>query len=364
MFPSTEPAIVRPEKLFAMLDNPYDLNPFLAAYPAEFHGIGRVARISAGFSGSAVWRLENARGSFCLRRWPKEHPSAAQLRQIHEVLRGVFAAGFERVPVPIATLNGETFYAHDGYHWEISPWLAGEASLATVASGAASIDATMAALTALAEFHVAVVAAPKNQLPAAKAPGIVRRLSQLQGLQNGGLVELLQHIAANREVWPELAERGKIFIGHFQRLAAETEQLLRQAEMFPGELTPCIRDIHREHVLFVGEQVSGIVDFGAIQLDNVACDVARLLGSIAGNNAMLWTVGLAAFSQIRALSDSERLLVRTYDESGALLSGINWLRWVFVEQREFVDRERVLARFDEIAARIRERFDRKIVFPV
>jgi hypothetical protein len=117
-------------------------------------------------------------------------------------------------------------------------------------------------------------------------------------------------------------------------------------------------------VLFENGKVSGIVDFGAMQPDNPAGDVARLLGSMAGNNRTLWAEGLAAFTEIRPLFPVERLLVRTYDESGVLLSGIHWLRWVFMERREFENANGVLARFDAILERLRDGFAQNESFPV
>jgi Ser/Thr protein kinase RdoA (MazF antagonist) len=347
-----------------MLDNRYDLNAILACYPAIRGGIREIVDVPAGFSGAGVWKVETTAGEFCLRCWPKEHPDAGQLLQIHTTLRGVFAAGFERVSVPMATADEKTFVKQGGFLWEVGPWLPGAAILGALAQGAASIDQALAAMQALAEFHIAMERSLAVRQPAAIAPGILRRLDQLQTLMSGGFAELRVQVSANREAWPALSERGVRLIMEAERYAAATEQMLQQAAAFAVPIQPCIRDIHREHLLFEQDRVTGIVDFGAMQADSPACDVARLLGSIAGNDPTLWTVGLAAFSLIRPLSDAERLLVRAYDETGALLSGINWLRWVFVDGRIFESRARVLARFDEIAARLHGLVGRKLVIPV
>ena len=99
-------------------------------------------------------------------------------------------------------------------------------------------------------------------------------------------------------------------------------------------IRPCIRDVHREHVLFQDDRVTGIIDFGSMQPDNVSCDIARLLGSMAGDETELWRLGLTAYERLTPLTDPERLLVKAYDESGVLLSGLNWLKWVFLEDRQ------------------------------
>jgi Ser/Thr protein kinase RdoA (MazF antagonist) len=347
-----------------MLDNRYDLNSVLACYPAIGSAIREIFDVPAGFSGAGVWKVKTAGGEFCLRRWPKQHPDAGQLLQIHNTLRGVFAAGFERVSVPIAAVSGETFVECEGFLWDLASWLSGEAILGALPQGTASVEHTYAAMQALAEFHVAVDCSLEGKLRPAYAPGILRRLNQLQNLMDGGFAVLRSQVSANREVWPEITERGVRLILDVERMAAPTEQVLRHATPLPTQIQPCIRDIHREHVLFEGGTITGIIDFGAMQPDSPACDVARLLGSIAGNEATLWTVGLAAFSAIRPLSDPERMLVRAYDESSVLLSGINWLRWIFAEQRVFENRERVLARFDEVGTRLRGLFVQKPVIPI
>lgn len=45
-------------------------------------------------------------------------------------------------------------------------------------------------------------------------------------------------------------------------------------------LQPCIRDIWHDHVLFDGDRVTGLIDFGAMQIDTPATDIARLVGSL------------------------------------------------------------------------------------
>src|SRR5262249_55697812 len=121
----------------------------------------------------------------------------------------------------------------------------------------------------------------------------------------------------------------------------------------------CIRDIHREHVLFRENEVTGLIDFGAMQRDHIACDIARLLGSMASDDQELWQTGLSAYECVQPLSADERLLVSAYDEGGVLLSGMNWLKWVFIEDRQFDDRAGALKRFDQITCRLANLASRK-----
>jgi Ser/Thr protein kinase RdoA (MazF antagonist) len=117
-------------------------------------------------------------------------------------------------------------------------------------------------------------------------------------------------------------------------------------------IQPCIRDIHREHVLFENDTVTGIIDFGSMKPDCVACDIARLLGSMALDDKSLWHEGLEAYENVRPLSQIELSQIEAYDQTAVLLSGINWLQWAFVDNRKFENHQAVLQRFEVITQRL------------
>ncbi|HTQ37948.1 MAG TPA: phosphotransferase [Pirellulales bacterium] len=335
-----------------MLDNPYNLSPILAYYPTDCQPTGAPESIAdGGFSGSRIWRVQTQRGVLCLRCWPSEYP-AQRLAWIHGILARVYSGGFCLVPVPIRAISCDTFVCRNGYLWQLEPWLLGKAQVDNAGLQPISPARVESAVTALAEFHIAVAADPANHLPDGPPPGIVQRLAQLNALQSGGLDRLSEAIASKRHVWLELAERAVPLLAAFRLVAPARGERLRQAAQQCVAIRPCIRDIHREHVLFEGDRVTGIVDFGAMQPDNVACDIARLLGSMAGDDAALWQAGLQAYQRLQALSEVERPLVQIYDESSTLLSGIHWLQWVFAEGRQFENRQGVLMRFEEILGRL------------
>jgi len=332
-----------------MVDNPYDLNAVLAAYPPDCRPIGRAPQpILGGFSGSRIWRLEAACGPLCLRRWPSEHPTAWRLRWIHGLLRDVAHQGFELVPLPIDAASGGTFVEQAGHLWELSPWLPGEPTELRFAHSAAPPQHIKAAMSALAQFHRAVAGHSRDGY----CLGILERLRQLKQWQSGGLGQLRLQIDANRARWPELAERSPKVLLQFKDLAPQAVESVKKVIGLRVPIHQCIRDIHRDHVLFQEDKITGLIDFGAMDNDNVSCDIARLLRSLAGDVPSCWQDGLAAFEHVYPLSDDERLLVRAYDESGVLLSGLNWLRWVFLEDRQFDDRAKVLKRFDEITCHL------------
>ena len=63
---------------------------------------------AGGFSGARLWRIRSDDKCYCLRRWPREHPSRQRLSFIHRVLRHVASQGVEFVPIPLETRSGET----------------------------------------------------------------------------------------------------------------------------------------------------------------------------------------------------------------------------------------------------------------
>jgi Ser/Thr protein kinase RdoA (MazF antagonist) len=350
----------------AMLDNRYDPSLILANYPAERLGFTSATEAVAGggFSGSRLWRLRTGQGMLCLRRWPAEYSDQSHLKWMHGVLAGVFKAGFRLIPIPLETVTGQSFVLHDGFLWQLEPWLRGEAEDGPPPFRGASAARVVAAMTALGEFHRAVAVDPANHLPDAAAPGMLKRLALLEALRGGGMDRLIAAAAANGANWPELANRASGVFEVFHPIAPRMAELLRQTVGWMVPVRPCIRDIHRQHVLFDGDRVAGIVDFGAMQPDSVAADIARLLGSLAMDNADLWQAGLRAYQQVNVLTQWERLLVELYDQSGVLLSGIHWLQWVFIEGRQFENRPAVLARVEEILlrlARLSERMSTKSV---
>jgi Ser/Thr protein kinase RdoA (MazF antagonist) len=98
--------------------------------------------------------------------------------------------------------------------------------------------------------------------------------------------------------------------------------------------------------------VSGLIDFGSMGVDNVSCDVARLLGSLVRRDSRLWRVGLASYGAIRPLSEVESELVRAFDASGALLGALNWAAWALLESRVFEEPQAVLQRIDALMSRL------------
>lgn len=322
---------------------------------AYSHQIGPIRRLhflagAGGWSGSLLWRVEAASGQdYCLRRWPAEHPTAERLELIHAVLDHVSRNGFSRVPVPISSSSG-TFLAVRNHLWELSRWLPGVAD----ASAQPSAARITAAMKALADFHAG---AATFQRFVGIAPTITDRLKILGQLQAEDVrvidAALDQPLAPELDIRARpLFEAGRAALAHdcWQSLAAHAQDQL--------PLQPAIRDIHRDHVLFIGDKVSGLIDFGALRIDTPLADVARLIGSMGGADAAARQLACDAYFQQRSLSGeplttSERQLIDVLDQTGLILSVFSWLRWLYVERRDMGPVEPIALRWDEIAGRLR-----------
>ncbi|MFV1966670.1 MAG: phosphotransferase enzyme family protein [Pirellulaceae bacterium] len=300
---------------------------------------------AGGFSGARFWRVITPSGAVCLRRWPSEHPTRERLAEIHAVLCYVRRCGLECVPAPLADRAGNTILSFSQSLWDVTPWLPGRADY----HHEPTPEKLQAALATLARFHSSAATTPGQRGTHVVARGILERRRLLEDLVAH---EEQQIRRALRGQCPSpLVDRARRMLPLFSRFAPRGAAMLEQA-MIAVAVQPCIRDIWHDHVLYTGDDVTGIVDFGAMRMDSIAGDVARLLGSLVGDSADGWETGLEAYARVRPLSSEERRLVDAYDVTGVLLSGMNWLRWIYLEQRQFENIPIILNRLDRIIARL------------
>ena len=314
-------------------------------YPADCRPTRIEPLFSAGgMSGAEFWRLESPRGLLALRRWPAEHPTPDGLRFIHSVLRHVAGNGFRIVPVPMAAVDGETFVELGGFLWELEPWLPGVADY----EQSPRAEKLRAAMRALAEFHVAAATFPGGS-SLGPSPAAQSRLIRLRELQSGGIDLLARSI--KDDMWPEFAQLAREFLADLPKAIPGAIAELAPLASVALPLQPAIRDIWQDHVLFDGDRVTGIIDFGAMRIETPAGDVARLMGSLVGDEEVLWREGLTAYAAIRPFSEHELAAVSAFDVSGTVIAGCNWIRWIYVEGRSFENREKILERFRRIVVR-------------
>ena len=270
-----------------------DLQSVVSAYatplrPRELEDLAG----AGGFSGARFWRWQTRMGTLCLRRWPAEHPTPARLETIHAVLQHVSRAGVETIPVPLLSRDGSSYVQQSGFLWELAPWMPGQADYWR----APSRIRLAAALEALGQFHRAAASCADNCDSPEVAPGLQQRRKLLDDLLRGGLHQIRSVIDAQPET--NMTPTAKRILALFPRVANQIDSQLEAADQLAVSTQPCIRDIWHDHVLFTGDRVTGLIDFGAMKNDSVAADLSRLLGSLAGDDVGGWECGLAAYQRI------------------------------------------------------------------
>jgi len=306
---------------------------------------------AGGFSGALLWKVHAPRGLLCLRRWPREHPSQKRLEFIHGLLGHVATNGCPIVPVPVHLRSStpSTFVKQDGYLWELAPWMPGEANF----EQNPSTEKLCNAARALASFHHASSDYRRPTASSAPAPGVCERLEKTRIWRQKDLEQIDAQIKTTSALASPIdIGQSQMVLNHAKNTIEAVERELSALSTLDVPIQSCIRDVWEQHLLFSGDEVTGLVDFGAARPDTVVVDIVRLLGSLAISDQQLWKIGLQAYESLRPLSLAERSLLPALDRSAILLSGLNWLRWIFLENRNFSNWSAVTSRLNNIITRI------------
>ncbi|MDZ4659174.1 MAG: phosphotransferase [Bythopirellula sp.] len=310
--------------------------------PAELSQV-QIREVAGGLSGAKIWQVAFLDKDFCLRRWPQVHPTIEQLAAIHGLIEHVWNAGFVIVPLPRHTFTHQTLLNAQGHLWELAHWLPGETSANLTA------EQVTEAMQALAGFHLA--AAHQGTPQTASAPGLQKRLDILQQMREGLLDQLERAVCgASSSVLREISLE---LLADIRQALPATLSDLEKVVPVQLPLQWCLRDVHVGNLLFTDNRVTGIVDFGAAAIDSVAGDIARLVGSLASDDANLWRECLRIYQVIRPLSPEELQAVALFDSGGLIAAATNWLRWLFVEQHEFADAATTQSRLSHLARRLK-----------
>jgi len=308
-------------------------------------GPGAVSSVSGGFSGAAVWRISGSgTPGFCLRRWPAD-ADPDRLRGIHSLLNHIADCGMTVVPVPLPDGSGASLVRHAGRWWQLEPWMPGTADFMDH-----PVDARLdSAMRGLAQWHIAAArfdpsAAEARWLshsPSSPSPAITDRISLIDdGTRRLPAIEQ----ALVQEPHVRFRELGMRITLLFRRSSRTVRESLVAATGIRVPLQPCLRDVWHDHLLFTGNELTGLIDFGAVRTETVASDLSRLLGSLLHDDHLRWQQALEAYTAVRPLSEAEQRLVPLLDQSGVLLSGLTWLKRRCLLNTPLPDLDRVCGR--------------------
>jgi homoserine kinase type II len=315
-----------------------------ACYPQAALG-GRLVPLGngGGFSGARLWLGDGPAGRAALRAWPP-HKTAAGIRRLHSLMEAARQHGLDVVPAVHRTREGDSVVEAAGRVWELTQWLPGRADFAEHPT-AERLDA---ACTTLARLHRAWEA---FAAPAGPCPAVGRRLKILadwSALVSTGWRPQASATAACPALGPAVERAWNALPGLLPEVPGRLLPWL--ASRLP--MQPCLCDLWHDHLLFEGDRLTGLIDYGALKIDHVAVDLARMLGSLVGDDPHGWERGLQSYRRIRPLSDSEAQLARVLDRTGIVLGVVTWLRMLYHEKRAYEDHMAVARRLETLLNRI------------
>ncbi len=317
----------------------------LNAFPALAVGVGQVHALGnhGGFSGARLWRVETAGGPLCLRAWP-EGETEERLRFIHDLQRRA-AQTLSFVPRGFDAQDGRSWLSTAGRLWELTSWLPGVADF-RLRPGKQRL---VAAVEALARMHEAWRGVAEG-IPLLPIMAVQRRVRRLQEWTPRTLDDLA--LALKPNPGPVGCSESRRAVEQLRRWLAPAQHALERWQASKAPCQPCVADIWHDHVLFEQDHVSGIVDYGSVRTDTVTADLARLIGSLIGDDETMWHLALDAYERLRPLSPQVRALAGLLDWTGVVVGAGNWLRWLYLERRQYDDREGVMRRLQELVTRM------------
>ena len=322
-----------------------DLDHVLGAYPSIFRPTATTFHGNrGGFSGAGIWRIEAAGQQFCLRAWPSHQSDPRQLDFIHDLMHAARSTGVGFVPAVVATTAGRSHCSLNGRLWDLTEWMPGCADFRTRPT-AARLEA---AGTALARVHDSWQSSDRGRN--GPCPAIQRRLAAAsEWIELRRVGWRLPDETTDIDPVRPFAQRAWQRI---DRLVEAVPERLRAWMNRSWALQPCLCDVWHDHLLFEGDRLTGLIDFGAAKIDHPAVDVARMLGSLVPDDSVSWRAALRAYRVVRPFSDEEVDLALALDETGATIAVATWLRRLYEERRPFEDRTAVARRLGSLVGRL------------
>lgn len=257
------------------------------------------------------------------RLWPADGPDRARLAQIHAWLAPL--ALLEFVPVPLADARGQTVVERAGRLWQVEPWRPGQAE----PPGSPHAERLRAGVLALAAVHQRL----SPQAVVGPSPGLNARRAELHWWLSAGFERLEQALGRARVRDETVLVRRWIALARPR--AAAMHASLRGPASRPTRLQPVLRDVRRDHLLFEGDRLTGLVDAGAMDVEHPAADLARLLTDWPVTDPALRGQALAAYANGAPIDTEFSALLLSFERSATLLIGGHWARWLLLEPRGF-----------------------------
>lgn len=307
-----------------------------------------------GFSGARIWRVQVDNRHLALRCWPNPASDYQRLAGLHQLLEHTWRLGVTQIAVPLRTSYGESLLQIDGEMWQLEPWMPGAADFHRQPSRA-RLAATM---RVLGRWHIAAKSFSPNQQhlhwfatqEAVCSPGLRERAETLSQASQIKLPQYREALSG----YPASALRQpleKICL-HLSHHGTRILHKLHHNSNLRTPIQPALRDIWHDHLLFTGNELTGLIDASACRSESVVTDLARVLCSLLRDDRAEWDFALQCYQEVRPLSLTELQLLPVFDQSAVLLSGVTWLEWLLIQRRTFANSEQVLRRLKEVVGRM------------
>lgn len=321
-------------------------------------GAHPVQQILSGLSSSKVFRCELARGSgsaefACLKASPATETNLRRSLLVHEAIQSAKTNGILVLPEFLPTALPPINLVENGQLWHLVRWLPGKADYIQ----SPSHQRLQNAMTTLAKLHLAWQPPSSNSLDTIDAPraegspAMADRIRMLQDLLNQAEFHQWQSLARNQRE-QQLVLRTMAQIERFGHAWLDE---LKSNSVIPTNVHCVLRDIWSDHILFTEDEVTGVIDLGAMRIDEPATDVARLIGSLEPNSKNNWMAGVEMYCELNPRVDTRRVIL--LDKVSCLLSAVQWLRWLVLERREFhTSHEDLMKRWEGFLCRLESNF--------
>jgi Ser/Thr protein kinase RdoA (MazF antagonist) len=342
-----------------------DLLRVLVQWPVTRQGAVVSPAPSRGLSGAGVWKVAADGEEFALRRWPHQM-HAEQLSLIHTVQALLGAYGPPVVPRLQYTESGATLVTMEDCFWELATWRPGFADFRAQPTPARLRGAmrTLAHIHQTANERIVTPWPLHLELDYGRAVASSQRLrsksAHRRALRLGELVKAEGQAALHNALArtpPELTPLVRDGIALIRELAPMEHAKSLHWQRQDLALQYRLGDVHHDHVLFVGDEVTGIIDFGAVDFDSPAGDVARLLGSLVGDDREQWAQGLEAYRSVWRLTPLEAEAAAYFHTSGMVIAAANWIGWLWpsylAQAPEIPDRATAVERLRWLVERLR-----------
>jgi len=297
---------------------------------------------AGGFSGAQIWRGQIPGGDrYCLRAWPSGKMTEERLPIIHQAMAALGTLPF--VPDLVRTKAGVTWISSGDNLWEMTDWMPGKADFNSHPTN----SRLFAAMRSLAMIHEQLKPARATLAPAPAVVRILRALRNWRNLLNSGwkpdfkLPQPGPITGVARRAWDAIS--SNTYSIEFALLDWETRPL-------PVQI--CLCDVWHDHVLYEGDTVTGVIDYGSVKFDCVAVDLARLLGSMIPDQPDRMHDALSVYSAIHPVPSEVLKLAAVLDHAGSTIGLTNWLRWLYLDTRDYSESASVAKRMQALLKRV------------